>query len=76
MFKGEAKNQVNDFVQWTLNGIMKPAAISFAIWMGIPLSTTSMILAITMLDRIRWPLHMLPHFLNEVNDSARAMTRI
>ena len=55
---------------------MQPAIITCAVWMGTPLSMTSMILALSMMDRINWPLHMLPHFMREVKESARAMTRI
>jgi len=56
--------------------MIQPAIITCAVWLGTPLSMTSTILAISMMDWINWPLHMLPHFLNEVKESARSMTRI
>jgi ABC-type multidrug transport system fused ATPase/permease subunit len=74
--KGEAKNLLNHFFHNSLGGIMRPTIITLAAYLGVPLSMSTVFMAISMIDWITWPLHMLPHFNHEMSETSRAMTRL
>jgi hypothetical protein len=74
--KGEAKNLLNHFVHNSLGGMMRPTIITLAIYLKMPLTLTTVFMAIGYIDWIAWPLHMLPHFSREFKESMRGMRRI
>jgi len=74
--KGEAKNLLNHFFHNSIGGIMTPTIITMAYVLGVPLSMSTVFLAMNLIDWLNWPLHMLPHFMNNTKDSQRSMSRL
>jgi hypothetical protein len=70
------KNLLNHFVHNSLGGMMRPTIITLAVYLKMPLTLTTVFMAIGYIDWIAWPLHMLPHFLENIKTSMRAMRRI
>jgi len=56
--------------------MMRPTIITLAIYFEMPLTLTTVFMAIGYIDWIAWPLHMLPHFSREFKESMRGMRRI
>ena len=55
---------------------MRPTIITLAIYFEMPLTLTTVFMAIGYIDWIAWPLHMLPHFSRKFKESMRGMRRI
>jgi len=74
--KGEAKGLLNHFIHNSIGGIMTPTIVTMAYVLGVPLTMSTVFLATNLIDWLGWPLHMMPHFMNDVKDRQRTMRRL
>ena len=67
---------LNHSIHSTLGSMMRPSILTLAMFVGVKLNVSIVLASVMMIDWIAWPLHMLPHFLFELNECRRGMRRI
>lgn len=75
-YQGELKNWACHFFHSTVDRAMRPLIISLAMYFGNDISMASIFTTLHMIDWLHWPLHSLPHFMNNIRGTKRQMRRI
>jgi len=73
---GEFKNVLNGYIHRSIGGVMKPAVITVGYLSGATITASGIFYGNWCMDWLNWPLHMLPHFMRNVGDTRRSMTKI
>jgi hypothetical protein len=70
-YGSELRNWVVGVVQRILRQIMKPLVIICAMHYGHEISMANVFTIVMLIDRLDWPLRMLPNFLQNVTETKR-----
>ena len=75
-FGGELRNWSRHLFHHILGSMLKPAILTLAMYSGTEISMASIFTTLMMIDWLHWPMHMLPHFMENLRNTKRQMRRI
>jgi len=75
-YGGELRNWSRHLFHHLIGSMLKPAMITLAMYSGTEISMASVFTTLMMIDWLHWPMHMLPHFFENVRNTKRQMRRI